>query len=107
MDKLNGHFDLHHFKDSQEQRFESLEAVLKQGFQGVTHELKLMREQGHIPVSVVEKMHEHQKHLAEHLTQNLKSATLPVIKVLCTCLVLTLLWFTGLKAAIPHIFNVQ
>lgn len=96
MDKLNGHFDLHSFRDTQEQRFESLESVLKQGFQGVTHELKLMREQGHIPVSIVEKMHEHQKHLI-----------LPVIRVLCSALVLTLLWFTGLKAAIPHIFNVQ
>ena len=96
MDKLNGHYDLHHFKDSQDQRFESLESVLKQGFQGVTAELKALREQGYIPVSVVEKMHEQQKNLIH-----------PVIRLLCTALVLTLLWFTGLKAALPHIFNVQ
>lgn len=96
MDKLNGHYDLHHFKDSQDQRFESLEAVLRQGFQGVTAELKALREQGYIPVSVVEKMHEQQKNLIH-----------PVIRLLCTALVLTLLWFTGLKAALPHIFNVQ
>jgi hypothetical protein len=96
MDKLNGHYDLHHFKDAQEQRFESLESVLKQGFQGVTAELKALREQGYIPVSVVEKMHEQQKNLIH-----------PVIRLLCTALVLTLLWFTGLKAALPHIFNVQ
>ena len=96
MDKLNGHYDLHHFKDSQDQRFESLESVLKQGFQGVTAELKALREQGYIPVSVVEKMTEQQKNLIH-----------PVIRLLCTALVLTLLWFTGLKAALPHIFNVQ
>lgn len=96
MDKLNGHYDLSHFKDSQEQRFESLESVLKQGFQGVTAELKALREQGYIPVSVVEKMTEQQKNLIH-----------PVIRLLCTALVLVLLWFTGLKAALPHIFNVQ
>lgn len=96
MDKLNGHYDLHSFKDSQDQRFESLESVLKQGFQGVTAELKALREQGYIPVSVVEKMTEQQKNLIH-----------PVIRLLCTALVLTLLWFTGLKAALPHIFNVQ
>lgn len=96
MDKLNGHYDLHHFKDSQDQRFESLEAVLRQGFQGVTAELKALREQGYIPVSVVEKMTEQQKNLIH-----------PVIRLLCTALVLVLLWFTGLKAALPHIFNVQ
>lgn len=96
MDKLNGHFDLHSLKDSQEQRFESLESVLKQGFQGVTSELRALREQGYIPVSVVEKMTEQQKNLIH-----------PVIRLLCTALVLILLWFTGLKAALPHIFNVQ
>lgn len=96
MDKLNGHYDLHLFRDSQEQRFESLESVLKQGFQGVTAELKALREQGYIPVSVVEKMTEQQKNLIH-----------PVIRLLCTALVLVLLWFTGLKAALPHIFNVQ
>ena len=96
MDKLNGHYDLHHFKDSQDQRFESLESVLRQGFQGVTAELKALREQGYIPVSVVEKMTEQQKNLIH-----------PVVRLLCTALVLVLLWFTGLKAALPHIFNVQ
>ena len=96
MDKLNGHFDLHHFKDSQEQRFESLDSVLRQGFQGVTDELKALREQGYIPVSVVEKMTEQQKNLIH-----------PVIRLLCLSLVLVILWFTGLKAALPHIFNVQ
>lgn len=96
MDKMNGHYDLHAFKSSQDQRFESLESVLRQGFQTVTEELRLMREQGHIPVSVVEKIHEQHKNLIH-----------PVIRLLCTALVLTLLWFTGLKAALPHIFNVQ
>lgn len=96
MDKTNGHYDFHDFRSSQEQRFESLESVLKQGFQGVTEELRALREQGYIPVSVVKEMHEQHKNLIH-----------PVIRLLCTALVLTLLWFTGLKAALPHIFNVQ
>ena len=55
MDKLNGHsnghLDFHIFSNQQEQRFGSLEMVLKQGFEGVTAELKALREQGYIPVS--------------------------------------------------------
>lgn len=100
MDKFNGtgngHLDLHAFTSRQELRFDSLEGVLRQGFQGVTAELKALREQGYIPVSVVEKMTEQQKTLIH-----------PVIRLLCTALVLVILWFTGLKAALPHIFSAQ
>lgn len=96
MDKLNGHYDLHHLKASQEQRFESLEAVLKQGFEGVTKELKLLREQGYVPVSVMQQITEQQKSLIQ-----------PIIRVLSISLLLILAWFTGLKAILPHIFNVQ
>lgn len=98
MDKLNGHsnghLDFHIFSNQQEQRFGSLEMVLKQGFEGVTAELKALREQGYIPVSVVEKMAEHQRSIIH-----------PVIKLLCYSLILVILWFTGLKAALPHIFT--
>jgi hypothetical protein len=96
MDKLNGsgnHFDFHGFRNLQEQRFESLESVLKSGFDGVTAELKALREQGYIPISVVEKITEQQRNIIH-----------PVIRVLCYALIVLILWFTGLKALVPHIF---
>lgn len=96
MDNVNGHYDLRHLKASQEQRFESLERVLKEGFQGVTEELKLLREQGYVPVSVMQKITEQQRSLIQ-----------PVVKVLSISLILILVWFTGLKAILPHIFNHQ
>jgi hypothetical protein len=88
----NGH--LESFRSYQQEKFESLETVLKQGFQGVTEELKLLREQGYIPVSVVEKMTEQQKNIIH-----------PVVKVLCWSLIAIIVWFTGLKAILPHIFS--
>lgn len=94
MDNVNGHYNLRHLKDSQEQRFESLERVLKDGFQGVTEELKLLREQGYVPVSVLQK-----------ITDQQRALIYPVIKVLAASLILVLVWFTGLKAILPHIFH--
>lgn len=100
MDRMNGagngHLDFHVFSSQQEQRFDSLESVLKKGFDGVTGELKALREQGYIPVSVVEKITEQQRAIIH-----------PVIKLLCYSLILVILWFTGLKAVLPHIFNVS
>jgi hypothetical protein len=93
MDKSNGHFDLHSFRSTQDARFESLERVLSSGFQQVTEELRLLREQGYIPVSVMEKMTKQQQEVIH-----------PVIKVLCYSLIAIIVWFTGLKAALPHIF---
>lgn len=90
--KINGHFD-GSYRSYQEQKFESLEAVLRQGFQGVTDELRALRTEGYIPISVFQKIQEQQKSLIH-----------PMIRVLCSALVLILLWFTGLKAALPHIF---
>jgi hypothetical protein len=89
----NGHLDFHVFSNRQEERFESLESVLRNGFEGVTGELKALREQGYVPVSVMEK-----------ITNNIIH---PVIRVLCYSLIVVILWFTGLKALLPHIFNVQ
>src|SRR5574343_182408 len=93
MSKANGHYDLGSFRDAQEQRFESLESVLRQGFSSVTEELRLLREQGYVPVSVLER-----------ITEQQKSFVYPIIKVLCVSLVLTIVWFTGLKALLPHVF---
>jgi hypothetical protein len=90
----NGHLDLGVFSTKQEQRFESLEAVLRDGFNGVTAELKALREQGYIPVSVVEKITEQQRNIIH-----------PVIRTLCYSMIVVILWFTGFKAALPHIFN--
>lgn len=90
----NGHYDFSGFNIQQEQRFESLERVLKDGFDGVTGELKALREQGYIPISVVEKITEQQRNIIH-----------PVIRVLCYSLIVVILWFTGLKAALPHIFT--
>lgn len=90
----NGHLDLGVFSTKQEQRFESLEAVLKDGFNGVTAELKALREQGYIPIGVVEKITEQQRNIIH-----------PVIRALCYSLIVVILWFTGFKAALPHIFN--
>lgn len=93
MESANGHYDLRHLKTSQEQRFESLERVLKDGFQSITEELRHLREQGYVPVSVMQKITE--------------TLIYPVIKVLSVSLILVLVWFTGLKAILPHIFNHQ
>jgi hypothetical protein len=92
----NGHVDFHVFSNRQEERFESLESVLRNGFDGVTAELKALREQGYIPISVVEKITEQQRNIIH-----------PVIKVLCYSLIVVILWFTGLKALLPHTFNIQ
>jgi hypothetical protein len=89
----NGHLDFHLFSNRQEERFESLEVVLKNGFDGVTAELKALREQGYIPISVVEKITEQQRSIIH-----------PVIRVLCYSLIVVILWFTGLKALLPQIF---
>jgi len=101
----NGHLDLGVFSSKQEQRFESLEAVLRQGFQGVTAELKALREQGYIPISVVEKMTEHQNSVMGKMAEQQKNIIHPVIRSLCYSLIVVILWFTGFKAALPHIFN--
>ena len=93
MDKLNGHLDLSQFKSYQEQKFEGLESVLRRGFDQVTEELRMMREQGHIPISV-----------ARQITEQQKTFIMPIIKFLCITLLLIVMWFTGLKAALPHIF---
>lgn len=87
----NGHVDFYNFSNQQEQRFESLEKVLRDGFTGVTAELKALREQGYIPISVVEKITEQQRNIIH-----------PVIRVLCYSLIAIILWFTGLKAALPE-----
>lgn len=92
----NGHIDFGMFSNRQEERFDSLESVLRDGFDGVTAELKALREQGYIPISVVEKITEQQRSIIH-----------PVIKVLCYSLIVVILWFTGLKALLPNIFNAQ
>jgi hypothetical protein len=92
----NGHYDFGLFENKQEQRFDSLERVLKDGFDGVTGELKALREQGYIPISVVEKITDQQRNIIH-----------PVIRVLCYSLIAVILWFTGLKALLPHIFSGQ
>jgi len=89
----NGHVDFHMFSNRQEERFESLESVLRNGFDGITQELKALREQGYIPISVVEKITEQQRAIIH-----------PVIRVLCYSLIVVILWFTGLKALLPNIF---
>lgn len=97
MDKLNGNGHLHDFrflKENQDTRFDSLELVLKNGFDSVTNELRALREQGYIPVSVVEKMAEHQRAVIH-----------PIIRTLCIALVAIIAWFTGLKGLFPHLFQ--
>ena len=93
MSNANGHYDFAKFRSVQDEKFESLEATLKQGFDNVTGELRLLREQGYVPVSVLEK-----------ITEQQKTFVYPIIRVLCASLVITILWFTGLKALLPHIF---
>lgn len=90
----NGYLDLHNLSSQQEQRFDSLETVLRHGFEAVTAELKALREQGYIPVSTVEKLTEQQRAIIH-----------PVVKLLCYSLILVILWFTGLKALLPHTFT--
>ncbi len=97
MEKLNGNghfFDIHSLKENQDSRFDGLEKVLKNGFDSVTHELRALREQGYIPVSVVEKMAEQQKAVIH-----------PIIRTLCIALVAIIAWFTGLKGLFPHIYQ--
>src|SRR5574343_122357 len=93
MSNANGHYDLDRFGNIQEQRFDSLEMVLKDGFDGVRQELRLLREQGYVPVSVIQK-----------ITDQHNTLIYPIIRVLCLALVVTIIWFTGLKALLPHIF---
>jgi hypothetical protein len=90
---MNGHLDMGEFKEYQAQRFDSLENVLRQGFDQVTEELRLMREQGHIPISI-----------AKQITEQQRAFVMPVIKFLCVSMIMLVVWFTGLKAALPHIF---
>jgi hypothetical protein len=95
IDKLNKHFDLHTINKAQ-QRFERLEWMSQHGFQRVISELHFLREQGYIPVSIVEKLIRQQNDLIH-----------PVIQVLCTSLLLVILWGTGFKVDIHQIFNVK
>lgn len=93
--KFNGHINTS-YAEYQDQRLDGLETVLRQGFQSVTEELKALRQEGSIPVSVFQKIQEQQSKVIH-----------PIIRVLCSALILTILWFTGLKAALPHIFTHQ
>jgi hypothetical protein len=80
------------FESRQNEKLGSLETVLKNGFEQVTTELRLMREQGHIPLPVVTKIIDLFK---------------PIIKVLCATVLLLVVWFTGVKHFLPQIFQGQ
>lgn len=84
----NGHIDLDGFQIRQEERFESLEQVLKNGFDTVANELKQMREGGHIPISVMHKIID---------------CFRPVFKTLCITIILLTMWLTGVKNILPHV----
>lgn len=82
----NGHFDYDAFEARQEQRFTDLQGVMSGGFKAVVDELKLSRNEGHIPVSVMER-----------ILDSLKQIIVPIVKCLCAVVGLLLAWVTGIK----------
>lgn len=88
--EVNGQSWHRDFEERQERKFSSLESILESGFEKIAHELQLLREQGHIPVGVADKM---------------MTMLIPIIRTLCVTLIVLIAWFTGVKYAIPHIFQ--
>ncbi len=86
---VQGQFELNNLHSRQEERFDSLEQCIKEGFGQVSTELRAMREQGHIPIDVMNK-----------IVDSLR----PVIKYLCITIVLLVIWLTGAKSIVPGIF---
>ena len=87
---VGGPIDLSSLHSRQEERFGSLETVIKDGFGQVSMELKAMREQGHIPIEVMYKIID---------------VLRPIIKALCVVIVFLVMWLTGLKALVPGLFD--
>lgn len=88
--ETNGAWDLKRFEQMQEERFTMLEMILKDGFNKVADELKQTREQGHIPISVMERI---------------DKVYTRIVGFLCTALVILTIWLTGVKYVAPHVFE--
>lgn len=88
--EANGHFDAEAFEARQEQRFTDIQGTMRDGFRAVVEELKLSRSEGHIPVSVMQKILESLQHII-----------VPIVKCLCAVVGLLLAWVTGIKYLAP------
>lgn len=91
-DKSNGQY--YELKVMQETHFSELQQTLKEGFEGIRHELKLTREAGSFPLPVVER-------LIESNNQTYRN----IIKTICLILCVLIAWLTGVKHFLPHLFQ--
>lgn len=89
-----------------------LKDVMRDGFKSVSHELQVSREQGHIPIGVMEKILTSNNEanrttilsITEANKENRKSsdeAYTRILKTVCWMMGVILVWVTGMKVWLP------
>ena len=101
----NGGFDWERLHNAQSEGFETLENILKDGFDKVAGELMMLREQGYIPIDVHEKMIKQMNEIHANVMVQYKTFITVIVRALCFVIVGLVLWLTGLKYLAPHIFG--
>lgn len=80
---------------------ETLRATVQAGFESLQEELRMSREQGHIPVSVLEKILEQNYKAYASMAAHTDATNKHVMKTLCYLTTGLLVWVTGMKYFFP------
>jgi hypothetical protein len=75
--------------------------VMEKGFEELKRELQLGREQGHIPITVLEKMLESNNSAYKEMIHNNNLTYKSILKTICWMMVVLLGWVTGMKYFLP------
>jgi hypothetical protein len=89
----------------QAEGFETLEGILKDGFERVATELTLLREQGYIPIDIHEKMLRQVNEIHASIMLQYKTFITVIVKALCLVIVGLVFWLTGIKYFAPHLLG--
>jgi hypothetical protein len=102
---VNGPIDWQTVHRKQVEGFETLEAILKDGFDKVAGELMLLREQGYIPIDIHEKMLKQVNEIHAAVMVQYKTFITVIVKALCLVIVGLVFWLTGIKYFAPHLIG--
>lgn len=98
-------FDWKKLHENQVEGFQTLETILKEGFDKVAGELMMLREQGYIPIDIHEKMIRQINEINASVMLQYKTFITVIVRALCFVIMGLVLWLTGLKYLAPHIFG--
>lgn len=102
---LNGPVDWQAIHKKQAEGFETLENILKDGFEKVAGELMLLREQGYIPIDIHEKMLKQVNEINAAVMVQYKTFITVIVRALCLVIVGLVFWLTGIKYFAPHLIG--